>query len=239
MGGFPTAALGLAFQAKDFAVLLSFLDSQGAVQVLSSPRVATLNNQKAVLKVGLDQPFISGVTAGAVTTNTVTGAQTSTLAPTLTQYFSGVSLDITPQIDEDGNILLHIHPLVSRVEQGQLQFNTGVSNQNLPIAKTTINETDTVVRVQDGNIVALGGLMSVELSSGKSGVPGVQDAQGVGVLFGNRGQSTVKKEIVILVKPTVIQSDRNWEQNLQETRERLQGYGAAVAGPGSGPSVAK
>lgn len=227
-GASGSTTLGLAFQTADFNLLLRFLESQGAVQVLSSPRVATVNNQKAVLKVGLDQNYVSQVQATPVV-NPTTGVQTGvSFSPTLAPYFSGVSLDITPQIDEEGNILLHIHPLVSRVDNGNLPFNFGgaLGQQTLSIAKTTINETDTIVRVQDGNIVALGGLMQISLEADRSGVPGMQDAPGIGVLLGNRSRTTVKKELVILVKPTVIQSDRNWDRNLQEARERLQRYGS-------------
>ncbi len=227
--------MGLAFQAQDFSLLLTFLESQGNIQVLSSPRVATLNNQKAVLKVGLDQNYVSQVQATPVV-NATTGAQTGvSFTPTLSSYFSGVSLDITPQVDDEGNILLHIHPLVSRVDNGTLSFNfgAGLGQQELTIAKTTINETDTMVRVQDGNIIALGGLMQISFEAGKSGIPGAQDAPGVGAAFGNRVRSAIKKELVILIKPTVIQSDRDWDQNLQETRDRLQSYGAASAAQGS------
>jgi len=232
-GAAGSAAMGLAFQARDFSMLLTFLESQGSVQVLSSPRVATLNNQKAVLKVGLDQNYVSQVQATPVVN--ATGVQTGvSFSPTLASYFSGVSLDITPQVDEQGNILLHIHPLVSRVDNGTLSFNFGggLGQQDLTIAKTTINETDTIVRVQDGNIVALGGLMQVSLEADRSGIPGAQDLPGVGAAFGNRLRSAIKKELIILIKPTVVQSDRNWEQNLRETRDRLQSYGASAPLPG-------
>ena len=90
-----------------------------------------------------------------------------------------------------------------------------------------------MVRVQDGNIIALGGLMQISFEAGKSGIPGAQDVPGVGAAFGNRVRSAIKKELVILIKPTVIQSDRDWDQNLQETRDRLQSYGAASAAQGS------
>src|SRR5207245_8315157 len=131
------------------------LESQGNAQVLSSPRVAALNNQKAVLKVGTDPFFVTNVTGTPV--QTVGGVTTAIqLTPTLNSFFSGVSLDITPQIDEDGNILLHIHPLVSNVVQQDLTFNFGgvanAADTTLPLAKSSINETDTIVRVQDGNI---------------------------------------------------------------------------------------
>src|SRR6266581_498587 len=111
-GAVGAGVFGLAVQTNNFAALLEFLESQGNVQVLSSPRVAALNNQKAVLKVGTDQFFVTNVT-GTPVQNVTGGPVSIQLTPTLNSFFSGVSLDITPQINEDGNILLHIHPLVS------------------------------------------------------------------------------------------------------------------------------
>src|SRR5437660_2397314 len=175
-GAVGAGVFGLAVQTKDFAALLQFLDSQGNVQVLSSPRVAALNNQKAVLKVGTDQFFVTNVTGTPL--QAVGGVTTAIqLTPTLNSFFSGVSLDITPQINEDGNILLHIHPLVSNVVQQDLIFNFGGggTDTTLPLAKSSINETDTIVRVQDGNIVALGGLMTVDVANDRSGSTVPQD----------------------------------------------------------------
>ena len=226
----PAASLfGLAFQTKNFAALITFLESQGAVQVLSSPRVAALNNQKALLKVGTDQFFVTNITGTPITAATSgqpTGVQ---ITPTFNPFFSGVSLDITPQIDEDGNILLHIHPLVSDVQTDTVQFDFGAGTgaQNIPLEKSSINEADTMVRASDGNIVALGGLMQVSVTTNKSGIPGLQDIPGIGALFRSTQRTTVKKELVILLKPTVIHSDKDWEQDIQQARDRLQGYGQA------------
>jgi MSHA biogenesis protein MshL len=103
---------GLAVQTNNFAALISFLETQGTVHVLSSPRVAAVNNQKAVLKIGTDEFFVTGVTT---TTNTTAAGNTVTPSVTLQPFFSGVVLDVTPQIDEKGNILLHVHPSVSQV----------------------------------------------------------------------------------------------------------------------------
>src|SRR5579859_5090412 len=99
--GTPGTLFGLAFQTSNFAALISFLETQGNLQVLSSPRIATLNNQKAVLKVGTDDFFVTNVT-----TNTTTTGTTSTQSPTITvaPFFSGVALDVTPQIDENNQI---------------------------------------------------------------------------------------------------------------------------------------
>lgn len=226
----PAASLfGLAFQTRNFAALINFLETQGTVQVLSSPRVAALNNQKAVLKVGTDQFFVTNITGTPITspTGVITSVQ---ITPTFNSFFSGVSLDITPQIDEDGNILLHIHPLVSDVTNDPVQFNFGVGGaQDIPLAKSSINETDTLVRAQDGNIVALGGLMQMSVTTQKSGVPGLQDIPGIGAAFRSTTRTTVKRELVILLKPTVIKGEKEWEEDLQRARDRLQGYGQDTA----------
>ncbi len=226
-GAVGAGVFGLAVQTNNFAALLEFLESQGNVQVLSSPRVAALNNQKAVLKVGTDQFFVTNVTGTPV--QNVAGVTTAIqLTPTLNSFFSGVSLDITPQIDEDGNILLHIHPLVSNVVQQDLTFNFGGggTDTTLPLAKSSINETDTIVRVQDGNIVALGGLMKLDVANDRSGIPLLQDLPGVGVLFGNTTRTRTKRELVILLKPTIIKGERDWEEGAQQTRDRMQNFGS-------------
>jgi MSHA biogenesis protein MshL len=234
-GAAGLGVFGLALQTRNFAALLQFLESQGTTQVLSSPRVATLNNQKAVLKVGTDDFFITNIRSTPVVSSLSGVPVGATLEPTLSSFFSGVSLDITPQIDEEGNINLHIHPLVSRVENGSLTFDFGfgIGITNIPTAKSTINETDTMVRVQDGNIVALGGLMQLELENSRSGIPGVQSVPGIGGLFGNRARNVVKKELVILIKPTVIKSGADWEQDLTATGDRLRGMGAGGPTPRS------
>lgn len=225
----PAASLfGLAFQTRNFAALLTFLESQGSTQVLSSPRVATLNNQKAVLKVGTDQFFVTAIT-GTPITNSLGQTTSVQITPTFNSFFSGVSLDITPQIDEDSNILLHIHPLVSDVQNSPVQFNFGVGTaQDIPLARSAINETDTIVRARDGNIVALGGLMQVQVVNQKSGIPGIQDIPFVGAAFRSTTRTIVKKELVILLKPTVIKSEQDWEQDVQQTRDRIQSLGSGA-----------
>ena len=214
------AVFGLALQTRNFASLLTFLESQGNVQVLSSPRIATLNNQKAVLKVGTDEFFVTNVTT--TTTSTTSGSQTSP-SVTVQPFFSGIVLDVTPQIDASNNIILHIHPAVSEVTESTRIVNLGGGTPSitLPLAKSTVNETDTIVRVSDGNIVAIGGLMSVDVRDQRSGIPGVSD-QGPGRLLRNTATSNRKRELVILLKPTIIQSDREWEQDLRETRGRFE-----------------
>ncbi|MES2356395.1 MAG: pilus (MSHA type) biogenesis protein MshL [Pseudomonadota bacterium] len=223
---------GLAFRTKSFASLLQFLESQGSVQVLSSPRIATLNNQKAVLKVGTDEFFITNVSTSTTTTGT-----TATVSPTITTepFFSGIALDVTPQIDEHNNIILHIHPSITNVAEKTKNINLGsLGNFTIPLASSTVNETDSVVRAQDGGIVAIGGLMKQSQSEDRSGVPGVGEVPVLGAFFGQRSKSFLKKEVVVLLKPTIIQGDR-WRQDLLETQERIQGYDPRIVEPRQWP----
>ena len=213
---------GLAFQSANFAALLNFLETQGNVQVLSSPRIASVNNQKAVLKVGTDEFYVTNVSS----TTTTTGASNVT-TPTITlqPFFSGIALDITPQIDGENNIVLHVHPSISVVTEKQKVIDLGSLGQfTLPLANSTVNETDSVVRVQDGNIVAIGGLMKQEQGVSSNGLPGTTSSGGLGLLFGGRSNYNNKSELVILIKPTIIRNESSWKDDLVETQQRLLEY---------------
>jgi MSHA biogenesis protein MshL len=228
--------LGLAFQTQNFSALLQFLESQGSVQVLSSPRIATINNQKAVLKVGTDEFFITNIAGGSTTTGAVTGGTTTFPTLTLRPFFSGVALDVTPQIDGDSTLILHVHPSVSNVQQDNKNVNLGTAfggDVTLPLARSTVSETDSVVRVRDGNIVAIGGLMKMELADDQSGIPGLKDVPGLGGLFRSDRRAVVKKELVILIKPTVIQSEQDWVDDVRESRDRILNMGRSSSSSSS------
>lgn len=220
---------GLALQTANFAALLSFLETQGDTQVLSSPRVATINNQKAVLKVGTDDYYVTNIS----TTTTSSGTSNVT-TPTITlqPFFSGVALDVTPQIDEDGNVLLHVHPSVTVVQEKNKTIDLGtLGNFTLPLASSSINETDAIVRVQDGYIVAIGGLMSQEQIRDNNGLAGLASQPGIGALFGQRGGALRKRELVVLIKPTIIQGAESWKQDLLDTRTRMETLDPRVRPP--------
>lgn len=214
---------GLAFATDGFQAVLGFLETQGDVQILSSPRIATLNNQKAVLKVGAEDFFVTNVSGG--TTSSVTTGSTATLTMpsiTLTPFFSGISLDVTPQIDEGTKIMLHVHPSVTTVSERAKQIDLGsAGNYVLPLASSSMNETDTLVRIQDGNIVAIGGLMQIESNRKSSGLPGTSDVPLFSTLFGNHANTGRKKEVVVLIKPTIIRTAQDWEAQTRRTRAAL------------------
>lgn len=217
---------GLALARGGFQALLSFIETHGDTQILSSPRIATLNNQKAVLKVGTDDYFITGISgsnSGTNTGNTGTNGTTNQIPTlTLTPFFSGIALDVTPQIDAADMITLHIHPSVSNVTEKVKQVDLGaVGNFRLPLASASVNETDTVVRIPDGHIVAIGGLMQMEASRRGSGLPGADSNPLTSMLFGNRANSGRKRELVVLIKPSIIRSAEDWEQHNRLISESL------------------
>ena len=221
-----TTALGgplfaVALQGANFAALLQFLETQGDVQVLSSPRIATINNQKAVLKVGTDEFFVTGVSSS---TTASTGATTTVPEVTLQPFFSGITLDVTPQIDKDDNIILHMHPSISQVSTVNKLVNLGgTSGQlNLPLASSNVSETDSIVRTRDGRVIAIGGLMTESSISTKSKVPGLGDIKGIGAAFRQRGATNTKSELVILLKATVVQGQDSWKDDMLSVQQRVE-----------------
>ncbi len=221
---------GLAFATEGFQAVLGFLETRGDVQILSSPRIATLNNQKAVLKVGTDEFFVTGVKGGSNTAGTTTSSSTTTLPDiTLTPFFSGISLDVTPQIDDGNNITLHVHPSVTTVTEKTKQVDLGtVGNYRFPMASSNVNESDTLVRIQDGKIVAIGGLMQVESNRTSSGLPGSSDTL-FSSLLGNKANNGRKKEVVVLIKPTIIRTQQDWDEQNRRSRAALDDMDSARA----------
>jgi MSHA biogenesis protein MshL len=190
----------------DFGGLIDLLQTQGTVQVLSSPRISTVNNQKAIIKAGQDQFFVTGVSTSTV----VTGASTvPTQDITLTPFFSGVTLDVTPQIRNDGTIILHIHPAISQVQDQQKDItlgNNGTSTPNtfvLPLALSTIRESDNVVRAKNGQVVVIGGLIQNDQREEIAGVPLLAKLPVIGPFFRRTTQVSRKVELVILLKPII------------------------------------
>jgi MSHA biogenesis protein MshL len=225
-GGALSAGLGIALQLNNFSALINFLQTQGQVHVLSSPRISTLNNQKAVLKVGSEESFVTNVSGG---TSEGSGSDARRIDPTLTYqpFFSGISLDVTPQIDDSGNITLHVHSLINTISEKQKRATTGSDSALVPFAVNNINETDSVIRTRDNQVVVIGGLMTESMQDSRSRVPGAGEAPLVGGLFRKGGQQSVKRELVILLKPTVVKDESAWQNDIAASRSRLDQLNAA------------
>lgn len=213
-------AFALAFDLGDFNAFIDLLEVQGDTRVLSSPRVATLNNQKAVIKAGTDEFFVTDVSS-----NTVTGTASATSRDVeLTPFFSGIALDVTPQISADGQITLHIHPTVSEVIDQRKDLTISGETDRLPLAFSQIREADSIVRARSGQVVVIGGLMR-NLSRDESyGAPGLGRLPGIGALFRNKREVTRKTELVILLRAVLVEDERDWMQAAQDSLDRIRGY---------------
>lgn len=211
---------GFTITDGNFNVAVNLLKTQGDVNTLSSPRVTATNNQKAVIKVGTDEYFVTNAST-TITTNS-SGVSDKTPNVELTPFFSGIALDVTPQIDEEGKVLLHIHPSVIDTEEQNKVIDMGTTGGKLelPLARSSIRESDTVVQANNGDIIVIGGLMKTDKQEIVSKVPLLGDIPWVGEAFTNRRESTKKVELVILLKPTVVEKE-TWQNELQRSADLL------------------
>lgn len=209
-------ASALAFTNADFSGVIQLLQSQGNVQVLSSPRITATNNQKAVIKVGEDEYFVTEVS----TTTTTGTATTTTPEVQLTPFFSGIALDVTPQIDESGEVILHIHPSVTEIDEQTKIIQLGDDSFALPLAQSSVRESDTIIRAKSGEIVVIGGLIETRKFNRESKTPLLGDIPYLGELFKTKSESVQKKELVIMLKPVVI-GHNTWTDQLQEAKALL------------------
>jgi MSHA biogenesis protein MshL len=210
-------ATSLSFSGPDFSGVINLLQTQGNVQVLSSPRITATNNQKAVIKVGEDEYFVTEVSS----TTTTGTATTTTPEVTLTPFFSGIALDVTPQIDEDGTVILHVHPSVTLTDEQNKTITLGNDQLILPLAQSSVRESDTIIRAKSGEIVVIGGLIETYTIDKESKTPILGDIPYLGELFKSKSETSQKRELIILLKPMVV-GEETWKTQLEDARELLQ-----------------
>lgn len=198
--------ISVGFAKDNFGLLLRALAKQTDVRVVSTPRVSTLNNHKAMIKVVRNRVFFI--------------AQTETITPTqgVVQTFTefiptvipvGVNLDVTPQVSEAGEITLHIRPSVSEVASVELQPKTVASQpQNGSLPVVDIRETDTVLRVPDGATIVLGGLVQSREFEQERKVPFLGDIPLLGEIVTGTSTEEQRTELLIFLTPTVLDTPR-------------------------------
>ncbi len=190
-GNAPKSIIGLA----------TLLETFGKVKVLSSPKISVLNNQTAMLKVVNNLVYFTIKTTPGTTTNGVTTAPITTA--TAESIAVGLVMSVTPQISESGSILLNVRPSISS-KLGDVQDPTPglaiVSN----VPQIQQREMESMLRLSDGEVAVMGGLMEDRISYNTSEVPGLGDIPVFGNIFRNRGDTSTKTELVIFLKPTVI-----------------------------------
>lgn len=188
-GTSPTFRFGVA--GSRFSAMLNAMASSGQLNVLSTPKISTLNNQKAIIRIGRQDVFFRAT----ITPATTTSAAVITYNPdTITE---GIILSVTPQIGQGGNVMLSIHPSIT-AKVGEAKAPDG---NTAPIVD--VRETSTVVNVADGQTVFIGGLMQETTQENVSSVPLLGDIPWLGALFRNTSHSKKKTELVILITPRV------------------------------------
>jgi MSHA biogenesis protein MshL len=206
----------LSFNNDDFSGVIDLLSTQGNVQVLSSPRITATNNQKAVIKVGEDEYFVTDISS-----TTTTGTSTTTTPEIdLTPFFSGIALDVTAQIAENDEVILHVHPSVTLTNEQSKVIKFDGEEIILPLAQSSVRESDTIIRAKSGEIVVIGGLIETRKVDMESKTPLLGDIPIFGELFKSKSETTQKKELVIMLKPIVVGQD-TWKNQLQDARSLL------------------
>ncbi|MDH3258470.1 MAG: secretin N-terminal domain-containing protein [Deltaproteobacteria bacterium] len=206
-----SGATAFQFGVSDSRVDL-FLDAvaeQGQVNVLSTPKISTLNNQKAIIRIGTQDVFFQSVVIPATTTT----APVTTFSPqTITE---GIILSVTPQVGRDGRVTLAIHPSISE-KTGEAVAPDG---NTAPIIE--IREANTILNVRDGETVFIGGLMQDRVTERVRSVPFLGDIPFLGALFRNTVQEKRKSELVILLTPHVLRTS-NMSSIVEEEAMRIQ-----------------
>lgn len=198
--------LGLLFApANDLAVqstlnaIISFLQRHGNVRALSRPQITTLNNQPAVISVGVNDFFVTfeqqttAAAAGGIATSQVTSR--------VNPLFIGVSLHITPQISPQGEIVMKIVPAVNQ-KVGDKEVPTGIPStptQSIPLLET--RQTSTVVKVRDGQTILISGLIQEREEEVERAVPYLSGVPVVGPLFRHSTKRRNRSELVLLLTP--------------------------------------
>jgi MSHA biogenesis protein MshL len=173
----------------DSNTLIDALSTQGKIDIISSPRVSTLNNQKAIIKAAIEDVYFDVTTA----------AGTPPITTATPKYITiGLILDVTPQIDADGTIIMDIHPSVTERVSTATFADT---KQQAPVI--SVRETQTIVRVREGQTILIAGLMQSKEKENLSGVPCLMNVPVAGEAFRQTRTDKTKYEIVILITPTI------------------------------------
>ncbi|MFN6960641.1 MAG: type II secretion system protein GspD, partial [Rhodocyclaceae bacterium] len=204
--------------ARNYALAMKLLAEYGRVKVLSSPKVSTLNNQPALLRVVDNIVFFTvGVQPGQSSGGVITPPTYTTTPNTVA---IGFTMSVTPQIDATGVVTLYVRPTITRLQGYARDPNpqlTTVANL-VPIVQT--REIDSVMKLPSGAIAMMGGLMEDTETRQREGVPGLSALDGLGALFGVRNSGVKKTELVIFLRPVVI-ADTGLDGDYAHVKELL------------------
>jgi MSHA biogenesis protein MshL len=187
-------ALSLAITKDETKIVIDALKEMGNLEVVSQPRIRTLNNQSAMIKVGTDKPFFRR-TSNVITANGGTQTQSNVEVTSIT---IGTILALTPQISDDGWITMDISPVITRL------VNTAQGPDGSTAPEVDIKQASSLVRIPQGSTVVIGGLIQNERYKTTRKVPILGDIPGLGYAFRGVYDDTRKTELVIFITPTIV-----------------------------------
>ncbi len=182
---------------NSFELVLSAMNKQGNTKTLANPRLIVMNGQPAMLSIGENATYISRITTTSSDQGISTSAETS-------RVMSGIALGVVASIVDDNEIILNLTPVTSQLEGGEVPYETfgNALKVGLPVIK--VREVNTSVRVKNGEMLVVGGLIDNTESGGNTKVPLLGDLPLVGKLFTSESVADTRKELVVLLKPTVL-----------------------------------
>lgn len=198
----PNINMGIT-RGASFSTLLQALKQQGEVRTLSNPRVNIMNGQTALLSVGRNVSFISRV---ETTTTTTAGATpTTTFTVQTSNILSGIIIGIVPYINDNGEISLTITPIISDLIQLQDKtIGSGGTQTQISLPTVDLRELSTTVKVRDGQMIIIGGLISKRENLQDNKVPGLGDIPLLGEVFKSRDKAESRSELVVVLQPVLI-----------------------------------
>lgn len=203
---------------ESFSTIINALERQGDVQVLSAPRVSTLNHQKAVIKVGTDEFYQTGMD---INQRVINQQIVTEIDPTFEPFFSGIALDVTPAIDSNGWITMHVQPSVTEVRESPRQLQSGDETTQFNLAHSDVRQSDSIVRAQDGELIVIGGLIEERDETTQAQVPFLGSIPLIGKLFSYKRVESKKYELIILLRPQLINGD-TWRSEIDAHSERIE-----------------
>ena len=177
---------------------IDLLRIYGTVETISNPKIATLNNQRAIIKVTTQDVYFET----QQTTNT--GAANPTITSTAKFIDVGLTLDVTPQIDDKGNIILSVHPIMS-----ERVSDVAAPGLGTPVPVLDVREVDTIVKVREGETIVIGGLIKNRKLNTDTGTKWLMDIPIIGHFFKLNEKEISKSELVIFLTPRIIYGDTN------------------------------
>jgi MSHA biogenesis protein MshL len=216
-----------AFREGGFTSAIELLEAFGTAKIVSSPKLSVLNNQTAVLKV-VDNLVYFTVQANA-SQSQFNVVNTFTSTPHTVSV--GFVMSVTPQIGDDDSVLLNLRPTISRtIGDGVQDPNPQLTNVPSLIPEIQTREMESLIRVNNGDVAVMGGLMQDDIVNKNATVPGLASVPLFGYLFQNRNETSNKTELVILVRPVVVKQ-ASLDGDYKHLRGMLPDYNLLVKPP--------